>query len=60
MLTSSLAHMGREEEARSAADELLKLLPGLTIERCRRTVPAKQTAHLEAYLDGLRKAGLPE
>ncbi len=60
LLASSLAHMGRKEEAQAAVDELLRLVPGLTIERLRQTVPAKQTTHLEVYLDGLRKAGVPE
>ena len=54
--------MGGDEEATPAASskELPRLPPNLTIERCRRTVPAKQTADLETYLDGLRMAGPPE
>ncbi len=60
MLAASLAQLGREDEARKAVERLLLLLPGLTVERCRQTVPAKQTVHLETYMDGLRKAGLPE
>jgi TolB-like protein/Flp pilus assembly protein TadD len=60
MLTSSCAHCGRDEDAKKALEQLLNLSPGLTIEACRQRVPAKQTTHLETYLDGLRKAGMKE
>lgn len=60
MLASSLAHLGRDQDARAALNQLLRLAPDLTVDICRQTVPAKQSIHLEAYLDGLRKAGLPE
>ena len=45
-------------EARAALEELLHLQPGLTIARLRETLPVKNTADLERYLGGLRKAGL--
>ncbi len=60
MLASSLAHLGRDKDARAALDQLLRLAPDITVEISRQTVPAKQSIHLEAYLEGLRKAGLPE
>lgn len=60
MLTSSSALSGRDDDARAALSHLLQLAPGLTVAHCRRTVPTNQTAYLETYLDGLRKAGLPE
>ncbi len=59
MLAASCAHLDRLEEARSAIEQLLQLAPLTSIETSRATVPANE-AWLESYLDGLRKAGLPE
>jgi adenylate cyclase len=52
-LASALAHLGRETEAREAAAGLLETEPDFRIsERVPRTD--------QLYIDGLRKAGLPE
>ena len=59
-LASALALMGRTREARAPLDRLRELLPGLTVSQARDNLPIKDSAHLERYLDGLRKAGLPE
>ncbi len=44
----------------AVVEQLLRVAPQTTIETSRSRIPAKQTAHLKTYLDGLRKAGLPE
>jgi adenylate cyclase len=54
-LAIALAHLGRETEAREAAAGLLDLEPGFRISvwNAGRWLP-------QIYIDGLRKAGLPE
>jgi DNA-binding winged helix-turn-helix (wHTH) protein len=54
-LAIALAHLGREAEAREAAADLLKLEPGFCISEW----PAGRRLP-QIYIDGLRKAGLPE
>ena len=54
-LASALAHLSRETEARTAAASLLKLEPNFHISEW--TAGRWQT---QLYIDGLRKAGLPE
>jgi DNA-binding winged helix-turn-helix (wHTH) protein len=54
-LAIALAHLRREAEAREAAAGLLKLEPGFRISEW----PAGQRLP-QIYIDGLRKAGLPE
>jgi adenylate cyclase len=56
-LASALAHLGREAEAREAVADLLELEPNFRIsERLGRG----DVLGLRLYIDGLRKAGLPE
>ena len=50
----------RRKLARAALEALLILLPGLTFGQLRERLPFRHLAHLERYLDGLHKAGLPE
>ncbi len=57
---ASLAALGRVEEARADIDQLLHLLPGLTVSQVRIMVPVKDPEAMERWLDALRKAGLPE
>jgi DNA-binding winged helix-turn-helix (wHTH) protein len=54
-LAIALAHLRREAEAREAAADLLKLEPGFRISEW----PAGRRLP-QIYIDGLRKAGLPE
>jgi adenylate cyclase len=54
-LAIALAHLTREAEARDAAAGLLKLEPGFRISEW----PAGRRLP-QIYIDGLRKAGLPE
>jgi adenylate cyclase len=60
MLASAYAHAGRIEDAQWEAEEILVLLPGFTLTAERKKAAYKDPAHMEYYLEGLRKAGLPE
>ena len=60
MLASAYAHVGRIEDAQWEAEEILVLLPDFTLTAEREKAAYKDPAHLEYYLEGLRKAGLPE
>jgi adenylate cyclase len=56
-LASALAHLGREAEAREAAAGLLELEPDFRISEW---VARGGLSRAQMYIDGLRKAGLPE
>jgi TolB-like protein len=60
-LCAALGHLGRLDEAAAARGKLLERKPDISLGFVRRSVYYnKVPAHLEVYLDGLRKAGLPE
>ena len=61
-LVSALGHLGLLAEAEAARDELLRLKPDLTIGwiRSRPLYLPMGREFMDEYLDGLRKAGLPE
>lgn len=59
-LVTSLAHAGREDEARAAAAELLALDPSFSINKLRSWYPLRPPENLERYLAGLKMAGLPD
>jgi adenylate cyclase len=56
-LTTALAHLGREAEAREAAACLLELEPDFRISKW---VARSGRRHGQIFIEGLRKAGLPE
>ena len=56
-LASAFAHLGRDVEAREAAARVLELDPDFTISAM--TARSRQ-ARAELWIEGLRKAGLPE
>jgi adenylate cyclase len=56
-LTTALAHLGREAEARQAAARLLELQPDFRISEWVARSGRRQD---QIFIDGLRKAGLPE
>jgi TolB-like protein/Tfp pilus assembly protein PilF len=58
-LAASYAMMDRIDEAQAAIQEYLRLEPNHTVADSRK-IPTKIPEHLERFLDGLRKAGLPE
>ncbi len=57
-LTAVYIELGRQEEARAEAGEILKKSPGTTLEVWRDRLPYKNQSDLERVLDALRKAGL--
>ena len=57
---SCLVELGRVDEARDTVARLLQLEPELTISALRRRAPIFDPKLMNAYLDRLRNAGLPE
>jgi hypothetical protein len=63
LLAAALAHLGRYNEARAAAQDGLGLNPTFTISRIRASRPSDNPTFLaqrERLYDGMRKAGVPE
>ena len=58
-LCVSLAHSGRLEEAREVLKGLIRQQPNLSIGWVKRNVPFVDSV-MTRYVEGLRKAGLPE
>jgi hypothetical protein len=54
------AHLGRLEDARAVLAKYRALEPQASIELLAKTLPFKRKDDLDRFLDGLRKAGLPE
>ena len=50
---------GREEQARSAVRELLRLEPGLTVEKFHKRYPGSASPQAMLYWDALAAAGVP-
>jgi adenylate cyclase len=57
-LAVSYSELGREEEARAAGAEMLRIVPQFTVERWKRIVPQKDPAVIERWAAALHKAGL--
>ncbi len=51
---------GQSEEARKAAQELLRLAPSMTLSHYRKTHPAKGTGIADFFADAMSEAGIPE
>ena len=60
LLAVAYANLNMPNEARGAAREVLRLHPGFRISRWRQRPPYRDGAVHERYLEGLRKAGLPD
>ena len=60
LLAASYGQMGLVEEAREAWRELLRVNPDYSIEQRRKVLPYKNPEDFERFVEGLRKAGLPE
>ena len=56
---AALGHLGRIDEARIEIDKILALHPIATLARARHASFRYEWMY-DLYLDGLRKAGLPE
>jgi TolB-like protein len=59
-LTACYSLLDRKAEAESALADLLRVAPQLTIAQTRAGLPITSPEVLERYLEGLRRAGLPE
>ena len=57
---SALAHLGRIDEARAALERALAIKPDFSTAFFDRVIRLRNPDDREHYLDGLRKAGLPE
>ncbi len=60
LLAASYGQMGLIEEAREAWRELMRVNPDYSIEQRRKVLPYKNPEDFERFVEGLRKAGLPE
>jgi tetratricopeptide (TPR) repeat protein len=60
LLTSSLSLAGRNQEAREAAKEVLRIRPKFSVALFEKRSPQKDPAVVKRYCDALRKAGLPD
>jgi TolB-like protein/class 3 adenylate cyclase/Tfp pilus assembly protein PilF len=59
-LVASLGQLGRLEEARSAASDLLAVEPAFRVSTFASWYPLQRPGDLERFVEGLRAAGLPE
>jgi TolB-like protein/class 3 adenylate cyclase/Flp pilus assembly protein TadD len=59
-LTASYGMLGRKEDASTSLGKLLERMPDLTITKVRDIVPFRHSADKERWLEGLRRAGLPQ
>jgi len=57
-LASACILAGREEEARAAAVEVVKINPTFSVDQFARTLPHRDTSEIHRTIDALRKAGL--
>lgn len=57
---AALAQLGNIDEAKSSLQLAVEEKPDLSITYLKKTLPTKYEGGLETYLNGLRKAGLPE
>jgi TolB-like protein/class 3 adenylate cyclase/Flp pilus assembly protein TadD len=59
-LAACHAQLGQMDEARAEAAEVLRMQPNFTISWLMREEPYKNPADAEPFIQGMRKAGLPE
>jgi tetratricopeptide (TPR) repeat protein len=60
VLAASCAHLHQLGEAQNAVNQMRELDPELTITRLQEIFPVGRYKNLAAFLDGLRKSGLPD
>jgi adenylate cyclase len=59
-LAVAYAQLGREQEAKAAAEEYLRRTPDFSLTRHLELMPFQHAEDRDHYAEGLRKAGLPE
>jgi len=59
-LTVTYSWAGRIEEARVQSAEVLRINPKFSMKKLAKRISYKIDSDMERYLDGLRKAGLPD
>lgn len=59
-LTATYVQLGRQDDAEWQIEEILTLNPGTTVSHLAKTFPVEDHEQLDAFLEDLRKAGLPE
>jgi len=59
-LAAAQAMAGRQAEAKDTMKDLLALMPGLTVSMVRDIVPIRYPDDHEHWLEGLRRAGMPD
>jgi TolB-like protein len=60
LLAGALAQLGRLDEAREAGRQFLSEMPSFTITSWAKTLPVRDPWQLDHFIEGYRKAGLPE
>jgi len=60
VMAASCAQIGRLDVAHDTVDQLLKLDPKATITRLTEIYPVRRYKNYDGFIDGLRKAGLPD
>ena len=60
MLIASYGHLGQTDDAEWEIEELAALGHELTLDSASKNLNIAHPASLQRYLDGLRKAGVPE
>ncbi len=59
VLTASLAHLGRLDEARAMVPQLLQVSPSYRVSRIKERAPFRRPEDIARLTEGLRMAGLP-
>jgi adenylate cyclase len=59
-LIATYSALGKTEEAKAEADEVLRMNPNFTVKSFARRSPMRNPTQREKFLDLLRQAGLPE
>ena len=57
---NALAQLGRMDEAREALEQFLAVSPNYTVASGRAGIPFREEAVFQHYMEGMRKAGLPD
>ena len=59
-LAVSNAYLDRPDEAKAALEKFISLIPNGSVQRMASFIPAQRAEDKERFLEGCRKAGLPE